>query len=157
MDFEFIQQFHKNPPRVNISRKPFIEELYQKEKRKKNYEDNLHNVVFPHPLIEWNLLVNKFPYDFKDNTVHFVLWFRKHSGKCFENALDKIGAVYYENLKINRSVVSMRHIHVFVNNISLTVYKIHNIICENLTCDIYIKKSVFFLRHFDNFGTESRH
>ena len=119
MDFCQIQKFHKNPPTIQLKRTPYMEKKYQNSKRTtENYEKNLYHRVFPDPNLDWSILPNEFPYHFTDKTKHYIIWYKGDIlSSYFESALDSMGAVYFENLDSNKSIKSIRHIHVFINNL----------------------------------------
>lgn len=117
MDFEYIQQFHLNPPKILLKRTKYMEDKYQTSKRKcENYEENLYSRLFPNPECDWCILPNHYPYYFKDKTRHYLIWYKGDvTFDYFKNALDHIGAVYFENSFNNKSIKSIKHIHVFLH------------------------------------------
>tara|TARA_B110001469_G_scaffold94435_1_gene90337 strand:- start:327 stop:680 length:354 start_codon:yes stop_codon:yes gene_type:complete len=116
MDFEYIQQFHLNPPTFALKRTKYMEDKYQASKRKcENYEEDLYSRLFPNPESIWCILPNEYPYHFKDMTRHYLIWYKGDLGfDYFKNALDQIEAVYFENIPSNKSIKSINHIHLFL-------------------------------------------
>ena len=116
MDFEYIQQFHLNPPTFALKRTKYMEDKYQASKRKcENYEEDLYSRLFPNSECDWCILPNEYPYHFKDKTRHYLIWYKGElEFNYFKNALDQIGAVYFENFPSNKSIKSIKHIHVFL-------------------------------------------
>ena len=114
MDFDFIKQFHRNPPLAKLPRNECVEEEYQ------NAEKQDLRAEFFTGKNEWSLTTNKYPYNFTDNTKHYLLWFR--DDKVDYSLVEELFIVYeigeevvfFENLENNRSIKGIRHIHIFV-------------------------------------------
>tara|TARA_B110001469_G_C9424184_1_gene216055 strand:+ start:224 stop:589 length:366 start_codon:yes stop_codon:yes gene_type:complete len=118
MDWNFIKQFHLNPPTIVLKRNLIIEEQYKSD-FKKNYEHDLYNIIFGKVETNWVLTPNKYPYDFKDKTQHYLIWFKGDVDyDLLEYILSDIQCAYFENIESNKSIKSIRHIHLFIPNIS---------------------------------------
>jgi len=117
MDWIFIRQFHLNPPTIQLKRDPMIEESYQKSKVNgpKNYEGELYNRIFGNIETDWALTPNDYPYNFSDGTRHFLLWFKGDVDYSLLEKLKDVQCIYFENLDSNKSIKSIRHIHLFIN------------------------------------------
>ena len=118
MDWKCISKYHMNPPDIKLKRNEKVLEDYEKYlKTNKNYDISLKQCLFKNnePYV---LTPNKFPYEFKDGTVHYLLWFNPDIGnnkvdytKILEFFKD---FVCFENLDMNKSVKSIPHVHIFI-------------------------------------------
>lgn len=101
------------PPR----RSPDIEELYRTVRNTTNYELDLYHEIFPHADVEWTLTLNKYPYHFTDDTLHYIIWYRWNVRyDDLKDILDEIGAVHFENEQSEKSISTIDHIHVFLKS-----------------------------------------
>ena len=119
MDWNFIKQFHRNPPTIVLKRDLMIEEQYQSDlkKKSKNYEDHLYNRIFGKVERNWELTPNEYPYDFTDKTEHYLIWFKGDVDyHLLESSFINVECAYFENLDSNKSIKSIRHIHLFIPN-----------------------------------------
>lgn len=119
MDWNFIKQFHLNPPIIALMRDPKIEEEYQLDLQKcsKNYEYNLYNRIFGKIERNWEITLNKYPYNFIDRTEHYLIWFKGDVNyDLLENGFKDIVCVYFENIESKKSIKSIRHVHLFIYN-----------------------------------------
>ena len=119
MDWNFIKQFHRNPPTIVLKRDPMIEEQYQTDLKKcsKNYENNLYNRIFGKLERNWELLANEYPYHFKDGTEHYLIWFKGDVDyHLLESSFIDVKCAFFENLDSKKSIKSIRHIHLFIPN-----------------------------------------
>lgn len=127
--WDFIKQFHNNPPSINIKRKKEIEEKYVLHKKKLkdkniNIEDYLDNLLFKNNF-KYIITKNDFPYNLENNIEHKLLWINPNYINLFNDKLinEIINMrmrgktyVYFENIDNNKSIKSIRHYHIFVNN-----------------------------------------
>ena len=128
MDWNFIKQFHRNPPNIVLKRECIVEEQYQSDLKKcsKNYEDDLYNRIFGKVDRNWELTTNEYPYHFKDGTVHYLIWFKGDVDySLLESALINVECAYFENLASKKSIKSIRHIHLFIPNNTMEIIKQH--------------------------------
>ena len=117
MDWSYIQQFHKNPPILGFKRSYELEFIYQNNlKSNKNYEIDLYNRIFGNTDRSWVIMKNEYPYNFIDNTLHYVVWFKNGIKDEILYHLEKLGCIYYENIDSKKTIKSIRHIHLFVNS-----------------------------------------
>ena len=117
MDWSFIKQFHRNPPTIQLKRHPTIEESYQKSKENgsKDYEGKLYNRIFGNVETDWALTPNDYPYNFSDGTQHYLLWFKGDVDySLLEKRVEDLECIYFENLDSNKSIKSIRHVHLFI-------------------------------------------
>ena len=127
--WDFIKQFHNNPPSINIKRKKEIEEKYVLHKKKLkdkniNIEDYLDNLLFKNNF-KYIITKNDFPYNLENNIEHKLLWINPNYINLFNDKLinEIINMrmrgktyVYFENIDNNKSIKSIRHYHIFINN-----------------------------------------
>tara|TARA_Y100000022_G_C13201017_1_gene352725 strand:- start:319 stop:687 length:369 start_codon:yes stop_codon:yes gene_type:complete len=117
MDYNYISQFHKNPPKIRLYRHKDVDEEYKKFLLK--HPD--HNINLAKTLFKdnntWIITPNKFPYHFIDNTEHLIIWFK---GDVNYNLIDFLfreeEIIYFENLSSNKSIPNIRHVHIFKKN-----------------------------------------
>tara|TARA_Y100000389_G_C17357152_1_gene461741 strand:+ start:149 stop:478 length:330 start_codon:yes stop_codon:yes gene_type:complete len=106
-----------NPPTILLPRTIKMQQTYDDLMFKnKNRIINLRKELFPNNE-KWTLNENLFPYNFNDKTKHMIAWFNDDSVdyEVIKDKLRDLDIVFYENLKINRSISSIRHVHVFIN------------------------------------------
>jgi hypothetical protein len=115
MDWETISKFHKSPPTIKILRSPDVQRTYLINKSKSDYVKDLYERIFVGG-IDDVLVKNTYPYDFVDKTQHYVYWTKTDIDyNKMEGELDSIGKeyVYFENLRENKSIEEINHVHVF--------------------------------------------
>lgn len=118
MDWNYITQFHLKPPTIHLPRTKAMQEKYDEVMSKnKDRADDLRKKLFPNNE-KWTLSDNIFPYDFRDKTKHMVAWFSEDyvDYSVIQEALSDFDIVFYENFKNNRSIHSIRHVHVFIKS-----------------------------------------
>lgn len=127
--WDFIKQFHKKSPLINIKRKKQMEEkyiLHKKNLKDKNIniEDYLQNSLFKNNF-KYILTENDFPYNLKNGIEHKLLWINPNYNNLFNDELiTKIISmrmrgktyIYFENNDNNKSIKSIKHYHIFINN-----------------------------------------
>ena len=85
-------------------------------KLSKNYEIDLYNRIFGNNQRDWVIMKNEYPYNFIDDTHHYVVWFKGDLKRDLLYYLERLGCcVYFENKKKKKTIKSIRHIHLFVN------------------------------------------
>lgn len=114
MDWNYIKRFHLNPPIEQLYRRQDVQSDYDKYKLSEN---DLKAKLFKRGEI-WVMTKNKFPYDFIDDTQHYVIWFRqKINYKLIKFLLrDYDDVVYFENHQNNKSILSIPHVHIFLKS-----------------------------------------
>lgn len=127
--WDFIKQFHNKSPLINIKRKKEIEEKYLIHKNKLkdkniNIEDYLDNLLFKNDF-KYIITENDFPYNLKNGIEHKLLWINPNYNNLFNDKLiNKIISmlmigktyIYFENIDNNKSIKSIKHYHIFINN-----------------------------------------
>lgn len=127
-DWNFIKQFHKNSPLITIGRTKNIENKYLEHKLElKNKNINLDNYITSKYFKDnqkYVFVENQFPYNVDKNITHYLLWFNPNNNnygiteKEIEEILNEILVgktyIYFENMEHNKSIKSIKHIHVFV-------------------------------------------
>lgn len=126
----FLKQFHKNPPYQNILRKPEIEKEYLLHKKKLkeknvNIENYLVEKLFKNN-IKYVITCNEFPYNLEKNIDHKLLWINPKYNDLFDdNFINNIIElrmkgklyIYFENIDSKKSIKSIKHFHIFINNL----------------------------------------
>tara|TARA_Y100001980_G_C14555990_1_gene345965 strand:- start:5146 stop:5502 length:357 start_codon:yes stop_codon:yes gene_type:complete len=118
MDWNYIKQFHKNPPTGVLHRHPDIQKKYELNKSKVGYVDDLFKRLFKYNQ-EYVIVPNTYPYHFKDDTKHYIYWSQKPIDYCqLEGNLEKLHKeyIYFENLNGNKSIKGIHHAHIFFKN-----------------------------------------
>lgn len=127
-NWDFIKQFHKNSPSIQINRSKEIENKYLEHKlllikNKISIHDYIIKKYFEDDC-EYKFVNNEFPYHVENNIEHKLLWFNPNINyiideKYINTLLNKLlfdkNYIYFENIDSNKSIKSIRHIHVFVN------------------------------------------
>jgi hypothetical protein len=127
-NWDFIKQFHKNSPSIQINRSKGIENKYLEHKlllikNKISIHDYIIKKYFEDDC-EYKFVNNEFPYHVENNIEHKLLWFNPNINyiideKYINTLLNKLlfdkNYIYFENIDSNKSIKSIRHIHVFVN------------------------------------------
>lgn len=116
MDWKFISKFHKSPPTIKLLRNPDVQRTYSKHISKSDdYVKDLYKRIFVDGK-DTVLVKNKYPYDFVDKTQHYIYWTKTDIdyNKLEErlNSMDN-EYVYFENLRENKSIEEINHVHVF--------------------------------------------
>ena len=118
MDWNYIKQFHKNPPTYSLIRHPDIQAKYELDKSEVGFIDKLFNSLFKYNQ-DYVIVPNDYPYYFIDDTKHYVYWSKKpiNYSKLEEN-IEKLfnDYIYFENSQGNRSIRDIHHVHIFVKN-----------------------------------------
>ena len=124
---------HCNPPTDKITRKDTIQFEYNKFiKYIKDNKININEYIYKKYLNgkNVNFTENSFPYDIDDNCHHYIIWF---DNEYFKNVTQNINInsiindivrnkfkdneyIYFENLANNKSVVNIKHFHVFIKD-----------------------------------------
>jgi len=114
MEWKYILPYHKKPPTIRFQRHPYIQNLYDNDN---TTEKELFKKLFKRDEL-WVMTKNKYPYYFVDDTQHYIIWFRnKINYELVEFLLrDYNDVVYYQNIKVNRSINTIPHVHVFIKN-----------------------------------------
>lgn len=129
MEWDYIKQFHLNPPptAVYLPRNKEVEVRYQQHKKEfKSIKDYILNTHFDSNSIDqgWVIVDNEFPYDCQSNIRHFLIWI--YPGKELSDQ-QIIGIIqeymnnnghseyaYFRNVPAIRSVLEIDHFHIFV-------------------------------------------
>tara|TARA_Y100001972_G_C7651991_1_gene327929 strand:+ start:2046 stop:2393 length:348 start_codon:yes stop_codon:yes gene_type:complete len=113
MEWKDIEPFHKNAPKYGIIRHPEVQRKYDEDK---TTEEELRKELFKNNEI-WIMKKNKYPYYFKDNTKHYLIWFNNEINYNLIDFLlrdyDKV--IYFENDIENKSIKTISHVHIFIN------------------------------------------
>ena len=113
-DIVYYSQNRSNPP---PKREPGIEALYRDVRKRENYAIDLYHELFPSTDVEWTVTLNKYPYHFVDDTVHYLIWYRGSMRyEDFKDILNELGVVHFENEPSEKSVPTIGHIHVFLRS-----------------------------------------
>lgn len=126
-NWDFIKQFHKNSPSIQINRTKEIENKYNEHKLLllKN-KISIHDYIFKkyfNENCEYKFVNNEFPYNVDSNIEHILLWFNpnikfKIDTEYIDNLLNELlfdkNYIYFENKDSNKSIKSIKHIHVFI-------------------------------------------
>jgi len=118
MDWNYISQFHKNPPNIRLYREETIQHKYDKNRQSSDYSIGLFNRIFDSNQ-ETVLTINEYPYHFIDNTQHYIYWTQGTIDyNKLEEELKDLGKeyIYFENLKGNKSIKNINHVHVFIKD-----------------------------------------
>tara|TARA_B100001094_G_scaffold272736_1_gene278749 strand:- start:81 stop:440 length:360 start_codon:yes stop_codon:yes gene_type:complete len=118
MDWNYIQQFHRNPPDNQLLRHPLIQNqaiAWMKHK------DNI-NVLKKELMLDktpWVITPNKFPYHFIDKTKHLIFWSNNSINydeleKIIQENTDFKNYIFFENKKNNKSIPEIHHAHIFI-------------------------------------------
>lgn len=127
-DWDFIKQFHKNSPSIQIKRTNEVESKYIQHKSLliKN-KINIHDYIVKNYFeddCKYKFVNNEFPYNVESNIEHKLLWFNPNinyqiNDEYINNLLNELlfdkNYIYFENIDSNKSIKSIRHIHVFIN------------------------------------------
>lgn len=126
-NWDFIKQFHKNSPSIQINRTKEIENKYNEHKllllkNKISIHDYILKKYF-NENCEYKFVNNEFPYNVDSNIEHILLWFNpnikfKIDTEYIDNLLNELlfdkNYIYFENKDSNKSIKSIKHIHVFI-------------------------------------------
>ena len=116
MDWNFISQFHKNPPTFQLEREKRIQDKYNLNKSKPGYNKDLFKRLFKYNE-EFVIVPNTYPYHFVDGTKHLLYWSQKPIDCSeLERNINKLCKeyIYFENLDNNKSIKDIYHAHIFV-------------------------------------------
>lgn len=136
MNWEYLKQFNYNPPTINLLRQKTVQDNYNNHKininvKNINIEDYIINKYFKDPNSKYYFTLNTFPYNLEDNIKHYIIWLNPiyYNDKQinFNNIkhIDFIKSIinvpyddfiFFENNIQHRSVLGIRHIHVFIKN-----------------------------------------
>lgn len=128
MNWETVKQFHLNPPTVQLPREDSVVE---------RYKENMSIIKKTHTIPEYLMIKyfssgkkvvltsNDYPYYTTPNIVHYLLWIHPsihiNSGSISELISDNIPLsldykeyIYFENHGNNKSILDIRHYHVFI-------------------------------------------
>lgn len=115
MDWNFIKQYHLNPPIFDMKRKDNIQQKYIEYKKTFNINDFKKNLFKNN--CNWIVRKNDFPYEFKDNTKHYLIWFKEDKFLNY-NIINFLFRDYefvcFENINKYKSITEIRHIHIFI-------------------------------------------
>ena len=118
--WEYLSQFSmENPPNINLQRSIKIQKEYDNYlASSKNTTIHLLDLIFKNSE-DMVLRKNDFPYNCESSIIHMVLWINPNYNitnpdiKKYINSLDK-KVIYFENIDKYKSVKSIRHVHVFI-------------------------------------------
>ena len=123
--FNYLKQFHLKIPNIKLERLPHYTDKYEHIKKNygNNYEKYLFKKVFKNNC-NFSFLKNEFPYDLEKGLKHYVFWINP----CIEQKINTDIIDYliskkvcngdyiaFENPINNRSIKSIRHFHVIIN------------------------------------------
>ena len=128
MNWETVKRFHLNPPLIQLPREDTVV---------KRYKENMSVIKMTHTIPEYLmkkyfstdnkiiLTANDYPYFTTSNILHYLLWI--HPSLHIENSIirelikERIPTslnceefIYFENIGNNKSVLDIRHFHVFI-------------------------------------------
>ena len=128
MSWDIVKRFHMNPPTVQLPREESVINRYRE-----NISIIKMTYTIPEYLMEKLfstgnkivLAVNDYPYFTTSNVLHYLLWI--HPNMHIEDSninelictkipssLDYQEFIYFENLGNNKSILDIRHFHVFI-------------------------------------------
>lgn len=125
MDWDSIKAYHLSPPDGKLPRAPSVQAQYEAHTRaiisKAQSVGSYIREKYMSGGKQWALVQNEFPYEFIDDTTHWLLWFEEPTGTSIDisGILKSCGVnkyVQFENTYANRSVKDLRHIHVFTKD-----------------------------------------
>ena len=121
MDYNYISQFHMNPPTHALQRKATVQEIYDRERKTNAHQINIYNKIFNNVKTDWCVTKNDYPYHFIDNTQHFVIWFKNDTDfNMISDALKGITCTFFENNPNNKSILKHRK-HFLYTSITLSI------------------------------------
>ena len=120
MIWEQVTRYHKNPPNIRIYRSKETQKQYDMWLEDRENKTNLKNNLFQNNQT-WIITTNRFPYDFSDDTMCYVLWSKEyidydttdHIIKKYTNFKNYI---YFTNNDNNKSISDIYHTHIFVKS-----------------------------------------
>lgn len=133
LSWDKLLELHKNPPNIRIMRNDNIQLEYDKFiKYIKDNNININDYIYRKFLNDKkvNFTPNTFPYDIDHNCNHYIIWFDTiyFEELLKKNAQDEIinyivrtkfinnNYIYFENLNHNKSVLNVKHFHIFIKN-----------------------------------------
>lgn len=132
--WEQIKKYHKNAPSIVLPREHHIIEKYQIHadmlfKKGIDLKDYIYNQLFEGKDIKYCLELNNYPY-WCYGLKHYLLWFNPKYNNLLPTDLNKVNPdivnnivktkypnnqyIYYENLENNKSIPSIKHLHIFI-------------------------------------------
>ena len=121
MDFNYIKKFDcNNVPTFKLKRSLVIQNSYDEHYKTNFFIDFKSKVTDMLKTNPFYITENSYPYEFIDNTKHFLIWFSNNDidfKKIIEHyfKIDSKNYTYFENLENNKSIKEIRHKHVFIN------------------------------------------
>ena len=118
MDWNYIKQFHKNPPDNQLMRHPLVQKQAVSWMKHKHNIDSLEKELMLDKT-SWVITPNKYPYYFTDNTKHLVFWSKNPINyneleKIINENTDFTNYIFFENKKNNKSIPHIHHAHIFI-------------------------------------------
>ena len=116
MDWEFIKQFHMNPPNFQLKRSIETQKKYDNYKKENFNIDFFKKELFKNNC-NWIVKKNNFPYNLDKNIEHYLVWFKDEkfiNYKLINFLFRDYKFICFENTLNFRSIDKIRHIHVFV-------------------------------------------
>jgi len=138
--WNFIKKFNKKPPLFNLPRDNKINESYINHINECNHKyGSISNYIykkhFSNKSKKYTIVKNNFPYITESNIKHLLIWFNPNyynhdlnfnkedtlinsiihehnSNCCIEDKINNY--IYFENYASNKSVLGVKHIHLFV-------------------------------------------
>ena len=128
MNWDTVKKFHLNPPKIQLPREDSVIQ---------RYKENMSIIKMTHTIPEYImekyfstgkkviLTANDYPYFTTSNVVHYLLWIHPSvvvdNGSIKELIIDKMPLsldcqefIYFENDSHNKSILDIRHFHVFI-------------------------------------------
>jgi len=135
-----IIKYHKNPPTITLPRQHNVIKAYQNhidelDKDKIDINDLIYKQLFSKNNKKYCMQLNKYPY-WCSGLIHYVIWFNPNYNNLIPQDLNKIDPeyvdkiiktkfnyndyVYYENVASNKSILGVKHLHVYIKTIAET-------------------------------------
>ena len=124
-----------NPPRIVLGRSLDIDSKYKKDSISIKKNGSMERYLIEKYLSndnDYNMAINNYPYYLEEGINHYVIWFKKEKFDIYNNpgSIEKIikefifenelgnscNFIYYQNIEELRSIPSIPHVHVYINN-----------------------------------------
>ena len=120
MIWEQVIKYHKNPPNSQMCRNKETQKQYDMWLKNVDNKTNLKNNLFKNNQT-WIITTNRFPYDFSDDTMCYVLWSKEYidydtTEQLITKYTDFKNYIYFTNKDNNKSIPDIYHTHIFVKS-----------------------------------------
>lgn len=122
--WEMLQNLDTSEPvNITLNRLPEIQRKYEIHKKEINMDinDYLKKLLFNNSYDTYLLNMNSFPYNCEPNIKHMLLWINPKYNPSNEEIINHIetlfkskNIIYFENIEKNKSVIGIRHFHIFI-------------------------------------------